>query len=101
MFFYRLFDSRAIIRFDFSMVKILSNTAVLVAMAVVNQLDFLSPAVFYGILAALFLTAAALNIKDIMGILAVIIPKKLRSKIKIFNKPENNEYNQPSGKEDD
>lgn len=83
VFFYRLFDTRKLIRFDYSMSKILLNTALLLAMAFINRLDGWW---IYLVLGAIFLVILALNFKELIKILMLILPKKLLDKFPFISK---------------
>lgn len=83
VFFVRLFDTRRYIPFDFSMTKILLNTTLLIAMTAVNLMDFLPAYAMYSILAAAFAAALVINLKDILRIVVFLVPKKLKTKIKL------------------
>ncbi len=86
IFFVRLFDTRAIIGFDFSIPRVLINTVLLVAMVFLNQI---SSWWTYALLAILFALVLALNFKDLYKIAMFILPKKLTDKLPILKKIEN------------
>lgn len=86
VFFYRLFDTRRLIRFDFSMAKILVNSALIIAMAFVNRLDGWW---IYVVLSVMFITVLALNFKDILRIMLLILPKKILDKLPFISKIAN------------
>lgn len=81
VFFYRLYDTRRLIHYDFSMPKILINTAVMAAMVIVNQITFPYWWMLYLILGVLFAISFALNIKDLWQALVMLMPEKLKSKL--------------------
>ena len=83
VFFFRLFDTQKLIRFEFKMSKIISNTILIAAMAIANQLDgFL----MYLILTVLFLGVFFINLRDIFKIAMFIIPKKILAKLPFIEK---------------
>lgn len=75
VFFYRIYDTRRYIHFGFSMSKLLINTALLGAMAVVNIIE-LPAIVMYSALAAIFCVVLAINLRELLRIAVFIIPKK-------------------------
>lgn len=83
VFFYRLYDARSLIHFDFSMAKVLVNTALLISMAVLNQIEGLWT---YGVLAGTFLLVLIINFKELWKCVMFIIPKKLLDKLPIVQK---------------
>ena len=83
VFFFRLFDTSKIIRFRFSLGGILINTAILIAMAVLNQF---SSGYIYIALTGLFLMVLGINFKELCHAAGYIIPKKILDKIPILNK---------------
>ena len=85
VFFFRLFDTPRLIHFKFSLPKILINTLLMTAMAVINQF---SGWWVYAALAALFAAVLALNFSQLLKIAAFILPKKLREKLPFLNKTE-------------
>lgn len=87
VFFYRLYDSRRYIHFDFSLSKILTNTVLLACMVILNQLD-VNPWLFYGSLGLVFVLVVMVNIRELLYIAAAMVPAKIRSKIGIFKKLE-------------
>ncbi len=87
VFFYRLYDTRKYIHFDFSMTKLLVNTALLCAMTVINVLSLPGP-VMYPVLAAMFCAVLAMNLKELLRIAVFIIPKKIKSRIGFLSKLE-------------
>ena len=86
VFFYRLFDTRRYIPFDFSMTKILVNSALIIAMTVINRLDGWW---IYVVLGVIFTLVLALNFKDILRIMLLILPKKLLDKLPFISKIAN------------
>ena len=85
VFFFRLFDTPRLIHFKFSLPKILINTLLMTAMAVINQF---SGRWVYAALAVLFAAVLALNFSQLLKIAAFILPKKLREKLPFLNKTE-------------
>ncbi len=85
VFFFRLFDTPKLIGFKFSLPKILINTLLMTAMAVLNQ--FSGWWVYVG-LAALFAIVLALNFSQLLKIAAFILPKKIKEKLPFLNKTE-------------
>lgn len=85
VFFFRLFDTSAIIRFKFSLTKILVNTLLLSAMTVLNQFSAWQ---VYIALAAGFVIVFALNLRELLKAAAFLVPQKLRDKIPLLNKLE-------------
>lgn len=85
VFFFRLFDTSAIIRFKFSLTKILVNTLLLSAMTVLNQFSAWQ---VYIALAAGFVIVFALNLRELLKAAAFLVPQKLRNKIPLLNKLE-------------
>lgn len=83
VFFYRLYDVRSLIHFDFSMAKVLINTAMLASMAVLNQFESLWT---YGVLTGIFLIILIINFKELWKCVMFIIPKKLLNKLPIVQK---------------
>ena len=83
VFFFRLFDTSKIIRFRFSLGGILINTAILIAMAVLNQF---SSGYIYIALTGLFLMVLGINFKELCHAAGYIIPQKILDKIPILNK---------------
>lgn len=81
VFFYRLFDTRKLIHYEFSMPKILINTAVMAAMVIINQLSFSSDWTLYALLGLMFLISVALNIRDLWDALVLLMPKKLTARL--------------------
>ncbi len=86
VFFYRLFDTRRLIRFDFSMAKILINSSLILAMAFINRMDGWW---IYVALGAIFVLILALNFKELLRIALLIIPKKLQNKLPFITKAAN------------
>ncbi len=86
VFFYRLFDTRKLIRFDYSMPKILINSAIIIAMVFMNRINgwwmYLS-------LSAMFVTVLLLNFKELLNIALLIIPKKILDKVPAITKIAN------------
>ena len=83
VFFFRLFDTDRIIPFKFSLLKILSNTAVLCAMAAIN---LFSGAWVYISLGALFVAVFAMNFTELLKAAAFLAPAKIREKIPLLKK---------------
>ena len=83
VFFFRLFDTSKIIRFRFSGLKVAVNTAILIAMTVLNQFSGLW---IYIPFACLFLLAFALNISDLVKIAAMLLPQKIKQRLPFMNK---------------
>lgn len=86
VFFYRLFDTRKLIRFDYSMPKILINSALILAMAFVNRVDGWW---IYLVLAVMFIAVLLLNFKELLKIALFIIPKKILDKVPSITKIAN------------
>lgn len=87
VFFYRLYDTRRYIRFEFSLSGILINTLLLISMAVVNQLD-IPGYILYSVLTALFMAVVALNFKELIRIIVFLTPDKLKQKFGFISKLE-------------
>ena len=83
VFFYRLFDTRRLIRFDFSMAKILINSSLILAMAFINRLDGWW---IYVLLGVLFTVILALNFKELLKIAMLITPKKILDRFPFLTK---------------
>lgn len=83
VFFFRLFDTAKIIRYRFSMPKIIVNTVLMVVMAAVNQFSGLW---VYAALGALFIAVFALNLSSLLRIATLLLPAKIRDRIPILNK---------------
>ena len=83
VFFFRLFDTSKIIRFRFSLAKILVNTLLLSAMTVINQFSGWQ---IYAALVAAFGVVFALNLRELLKAAAFLMPQKLRDKIPFLNK---------------
>ncbi len=74
VFLYRLYDTTKYIGFKFSLRKILTNTALLSGMVVVNALP--APAwLVYSALALIFLEVLALNSREVLKIAAFVLPR--------------------------
>ncbi len=86
VFFYRLFDTRRLIRFDFSMAKIIINSSLILAMAFINRLNGWW---IYAVLGAIFIVILALNFKELLNILLLITPKKLLDRLPFITKIAN------------
>ncbi len=86
VFFVRLYDTKAIIGFDFSMARILINTALLVAMVILNQFGGWWT---YTLLAVIFLAILAMNFKELLRVAMFILPKKLVDKLPFLKALEN------------
>lgn len=82
VFFMRLFDTKKIIGYEASLPRIFINTALLTAMAIMNQIEGLW---IYGVLALLFAAVLILNFKDILKVAVFILPKRLTAKIPFLN----------------
>ena len=78
VFFFRLFDTSGIIRFKFSLTKILVNTLLLIVMTVMNQL---SAWWVYVALVAVFAVVFALNLKELLKAAAFLLPQKICKRI--------------------
>ena len=78
VFFFRLFDTSGIIRFKFSLPKILVNTLLLIGMTVINQF---SAWWVYVALVAVFIVVLALNLRELLKAAAFLLPQKIREKI--------------------
>ncbi len=87
VFFYRLYDSRRYIRFGFSLSKILTNTVLLAVMVVINQLE-VNAWLMYLSLGFVFLMVVAVNLRELLPIALLIIPKRLRARVPFLNKLE-------------
>ena len=74
VFFFRLFDTEKIIRFEFSMPKILINTALLIFMTALNQFSRIW---IYPALAAIFIIVFALNLGELLKIGSLLIPARV------------------------
>lgn len=83
VFFFRLFDTKNIIRFRFRLGSILLNTVLLLIMTALNQF---SGVWVYAALGVLFCTVLALNFKELLKAAEFIIPQKILLKIPILNK---------------
>lgn len=87
VFFFRLFDTRRYIHFGFSMKKIIVNTTLLAAMAVINPLD-IPPLMMYAVLTTLFVTVVVINFWDLIKIAVLIIPTKIKSRFRLLERIE-------------
>lgn len=83
VFFFRLYDTKAIIGFDFKLARIPINTVLLIAMAIINQFDGLW---IYLPLVVIFFIVLIINFKDLWKCLVFIIPKKIADKLPIIDK---------------
>ena len=83
VFFFRLYDTKNIIRFRFSPAKILINTVLMSAMMILNQF---SEWWVYAALGAIFLAVLVLNIRELLKIAAFILPERIRNRIPFLNK---------------
>ena len=81
VFFFRLFDTSKIIRFSFSLPKILINTCLLFLMTVLNQFSGLW---VYPALAGVFILVFAFNFRELLKILPLIIPEKLLKRLPLL-----------------
>lgn len=89
VFFYRLFDTRRFIRFDFSLKKIFVNTALLAAMVAINPLD-IPPLMMYAVLTTLFVTVLVINFWELLEIAALIIPTRIKARFRFLSRIEKN-----------
>lgn len=89
VFFFRLFDTRRYIRFDFSMKKIVTNTLLLAAMVIIDPLD-IPPLMMYSVLITLFITVVINNFRDLLKIAVLIVPAKIKSRFKLLESIEKN-----------
>ena len=85
VFFFRLFDTSKIIRFSYSMPRLIFNTSILILMSIANQFSGWQ---VYIILSLMFAAVFFANIRELLKIAAFILPAKLREKIP-FNKSDN------------
>lgn len=83
VFFFRLYDTKSIIGFDFKMARVPVNTVLLAVMAVINQFDGLW---VYLPLVGIFAVVLAINFKDLWKCLMFIIPRKIQDKLPIITK---------------
>lgn len=83
VFFFRLFDTSKIIKFKFSLTKITVNTALMLAMTVLNQF---SGWWVYVSLGAIFLTIVLINLKVILQIALLLLPSKIKQRLPILNR---------------
>ena len=87
VFFYRLFDTDRLIRYSFSMPKILVNTLLMAAMTVVNQF---SGWWVYVALGAMFIAVFSLNLGELLRIAALLLPAKIRDRFPFLNRFNSN-----------
>ena len=83
VFFYRLADTRKYIPFEYKMSKIVINTAILIAMALINQIS--SPFIYIP-LSIMFIVVAAINFKSLIGAAEKMLPEKILRHIPFLNK---------------
>lgn len=87
VFFYRLYDTKKYINYNFSLAKILINTLLLVCMIVLNQLEA-QWYIVYSAMTVLFAVVVVLNFKALLRCAVFILPQRIKSKWSFLSKIE-------------
>lgn len=83
VFIIRLIDAKRLIKFRFSLSKMIINNVILILMVAA---DYIRGVKSYIALSVLFLVAFALNLKCILQLLRMFVPQRLLNKIPILKK---------------